>query len=166
MYDETRMGKNIKRIRNEKNLTQQQVASASGIQNTVISAFENGKKVPGLITLIKLSEAMKVSLDELVFGTPADRIITTDEEAEVIVRCVYELWKRNMISKPYDIINNEYFSTVSYGLVRFGCAFAIDRLLQQLKDHKDNESTYSMPEEHIKQILESSANEIKRSIQK
>ncbi|WP_429065842.1 helix-turn-helix domain-containing protein [Aeromonas veronii] len=60
---------NIKRIRNEAGLSQQELADRAGISKSQIWRLEKGEqKNPTLETLIPISTALGVSLDEIVFG--------------------------------------------------------------------------------------------------
>lgn len=61
-----KLGRNLKRIRTEKNMSQGDVARALGVDRGYISNIENGKRNPTLATITKLAEALKVSVDELL----------------------------------------------------------------------------------------------------
>jgi transcriptional regulator with XRE-family HTH domain len=57
MIDRTLLGKRIREARQEKHLSQQQLASAVGVSDKTISAYEVGRVDPPLDTLEKLSTA-------------------------------------------------------------------------------------------------------------
>ena len=57
----------IKRLRQEKNWTQAELAQKLGIRQKQISAYECGTTKPSTEVLIKLAEAFDVSLDYLAF---------------------------------------------------------------------------------------------------
>lgn len=59
---------NLKKIRTQRRLTQAELAKKSGLNSTVICAFERigGKRKPSFHNLKKLSEALKCSIDDLV----------------------------------------------------------------------------------------------------
>lgn len=63
------IGKNLKAARIKAGLTQQQLGDRTRIAKPDISRFENGNKILALPTLVKFSITLKVSLDELIFGT-------------------------------------------------------------------------------------------------
>jgi len=65
----------LKRIRENKNLTQDQLAEASGVARYIISEFENEKRRPTPRTISRLSEALDCSYMELMTGEKK-----TDEE--------------------------------------------------------------------------------------
>lgn len=60
-------GDNIKRLRKNKGLTQQQIADEIGINRGSYSNWEKGKREPSFENLVKLGDLFDVSLDWL-FG--------------------------------------------------------------------------------------------------
>lgn len=65
------VGRNVKRIRQEKGLTQEQFADKSGFSQQYVSSLEHGRRNPTIITIYELSQALGVSHLELVAtGTP------------------------------------------------------------------------------------------------
>ena len=60
------LGKNIKRIRAKKNMSQGDIARALEVDRGYISNIENGKKNPTIATIQKLANALGVSADELL----------------------------------------------------------------------------------------------------
>jgi transcriptional regulator with XRE-family HTH domain len=64
--DAKRLGKNLKRIRTEKNISQSDIASSLGASRGFVSNIENGKTNPTLTTITKIAKAVGVSADELL----------------------------------------------------------------------------------------------------
>src|SRR3989338_8303162 len=60
------LGKNMKRIRAKKKMSQGDIARALEVDRGYISNIENGKKNPTLATIQKLADALGVSADELL----------------------------------------------------------------------------------------------------
>lgn len=60
------IGKNIKRLRNEHNLTQEEIANHLGISFQSISKWERGDGYPDIEMLPTLANYFKVSIDELI----------------------------------------------------------------------------------------------------
>lgn len=58
----------LRKIREEKNLTQDQLAKAAGITRCIISEFENGKHRPSPRTINKIAEALECSYIFLMTG--------------------------------------------------------------------------------------------------
>lgn len=55
------VGRNFARIRQEKHLTQKQIAEQLGIHSSYISALEHGHRNPKITKIIQLAQALGVS---------------------------------------------------------------------------------------------------------
>jgi len=65
----THIGDNIKRIRKQAGLSQQDLAEKCGISKSQLSRLESGEQENPLIkTIIPIATALGVSLDEIVYG--------------------------------------------------------------------------------------------------
>ncbi|MGN0162492.1 MAG: helix-turn-helix domain-containing protein [Candidatus Ornithomonoglobus sp.] len=64
----TDMGIRIKALRNEKRLTREQLAEKAEISTQFLADIESGNKGMSVATLYKLSKALCVSSDYLLFG--------------------------------------------------------------------------------------------------
>jgi len=60
------VGRNVKRFRQRKGLTQEQFAEVSGFSQQYISSLERGRRNPTVVTLYELAAALGVSHMELV----------------------------------------------------------------------------------------------------
>lgn len=60
------IGKNIRRIRKDIVMTQQQLADACGLTKSMISKVENGVVIPALSTLTKIAHALRVKVSQLI----------------------------------------------------------------------------------------------------
>ncbi|MBR2188550.1 MAG: helix-turn-helix transcriptional regulator [Eubacterium sp.] len=60
----------LKEARQKAGMTQDQVAEKIMVSRVTISHWENGKSLPDIISLLKLSDLYSISLDELVRGDP------------------------------------------------------------------------------------------------
>ena len=60
------VGRNVKRIRQEKGLTQEQLADLSGFSQQYISGLEQGRRNPTVVSLYELATALGISHTELV----------------------------------------------------------------------------------------------------
>ena len=63
------VGQHVKRIRQEKGLTQEQFADISGFSQQYISSLENGRRNPTVVTIYELATALGVSHMDLVRPT-------------------------------------------------------------------------------------------------
>ena len=67
MKDEAeKLGRNLKRIRTEKDITQSDIARLLGVSRGFVSNLEKGKTNPTLATITKLAGAIGVTTDELL----------------------------------------------------------------------------------------------------
>ena len=64
--DQIKTGKFISMLRNEKNLTQLQLANILGISDKTISKWERGAGLPDVSLMIPLCEALEISVNELL----------------------------------------------------------------------------------------------------
>ena len=62
------VGQNVKRIRKERDWSQEELAFKSGLHRTYISGIERGARNPTILILARLAETMRVTIDELVKG--------------------------------------------------------------------------------------------------
>lgn len=60
----------IKEIRLKNNMTQEELSQKSGISESYISELENNLKMPTILTLCKLAEALEVDITKLYKYTP------------------------------------------------------------------------------------------------
>jgi transcriptional regulator with XRE-family HTH domain len=60
------VGRNVKRLREKKGLTQEKFAEISGFSQQYISGLEGGRRNPTIITLYEISTALGVNHMDLV----------------------------------------------------------------------------------------------------
>lgn len=63
------MKNNIKNLRKEKHLTQLQLQIKTGLDQALISKFENGERIPPTDTLILLADFFDTSIDYILCRT-------------------------------------------------------------------------------------------------
>ncbi len=85
--------KNLKLIRQKRNITQSKLATDLDIKQESISAYESGKSYPNTDTLIKLADYLNTSIDYLLGRTENDTPIQ-------------DLNIKTLNPKTYKILNN------------------------------------------------------------
>ena len=60
------VGRNVRRIRQKRGLTQEKFAEISGFSQQYLSSLENGRRNPTVVTIYELATALGVSHMELV----------------------------------------------------------------------------------------------------
>lgn len=98
------IGTNIKRLRTEKNVTQEQLAEAMNVTCAAVSKWERGDSFPDITLLQPLAFYFDVSLDELV-GYDREKV---NENIEKIVEEYRRTWDRDIIKKAYREYPNDY----------------------------------------------------------
>lgn len=66
MNESAKLGKNLKRIRTAKGISQGEIGRILGVDKGFVSNIENGKTNPTLATITKLAKAVGVSVGELM----------------------------------------------------------------------------------------------------
>lgn len=72
------VGKNMKLLRKQKNMTQDELAEQLFVSRQTISNYENGKSNPDIEMLIKIAEILDSDVNILIFGIP----VTPDRKRE------------------------------------------------------------------------------------
>ncbi len=62
------VGKNIKKIRKERNLTQDDLAERLHCTRQTISNYENGKSEPNIALLVEIANVLEVEVNDLIYG--------------------------------------------------------------------------------------------------
>lgn len=69
-------GERFNRIRTEKQLTQEQVASQLHISRQAVSNWENNKNLPDIEMIVDIARTFNLSLDQLILGDDAENNMT------------------------------------------------------------------------------------------
>lgn len=62
------VGKNVRKFREERHLTQEELAFEAEIDLTYVGGIERGRRNPSLMVMARIAEALKVSLAKLITG--------------------------------------------------------------------------------------------------
>lgn len=66
MNESEKLGKNLKRIRTAKGISQGEISRKLAVDKSFVSNIENGKTNPTLTTIAKIAKAIGVSVGELM----------------------------------------------------------------------------------------------------
>lgn len=61
-----KIGQNLRKIRENKGLTQEKLALNAGLNRAYIGYIERGERNPSTDTLVKIAKALKVSIKDLL----------------------------------------------------------------------------------------------------
>ena len=158
------IGKRIRDIRVEENVTQHDLYKKTGISTTQISAYENGKKSIGLQTLAKIASALGTSIDYIYFGPSEMKPISTAaNKGELIVNCISSLFDEGVIASLYREDINDFVPMGIGHYYRIGFneyLDILDDMVLKLDDFEKNKNNYPDPDGFKKQILASAVKQI------
>jgi len=101
---------NIKRIRENQNISQATLANQLGISQPTLSTWETEKYEPDLKSLIKLSQILHTTIDHILGETSENIILITKSEFETLKKAkniIIEIEKNNpQIKNKVKIVDN------------------------------------------------------------
>ena len=65
MSIQSRVSKNVQRIRREKGLSQEEVAHRANVHQTYLSGVETGKRNPSILVVDRIAKALGVDVSEI-----------------------------------------------------------------------------------------------------
>lgn len=89
-------GQRLKELRNQKDLTQDQLAQRLWVTKSIISAYESGARYPSLDMLIKLSQTFNTTTDYLLGVNKSESLNITNlskEQKHILNKLVDEFQK-------------------------------------------------------------------------
>ncbi|MBP5490417.1 MAG: helix-turn-helix transcriptional regulator [Lachnospiraceae bacterium] len=168
---EDKIGFHIRDVRQQKKLSQEKLATLSGISNTTLSAYENSKKIPNLTTVAKIARALSVSIERLYYGEDTVPVNNDMDEGTRVVNAVYALWNLGIITyyESYSagvMIHYDQKEAIGTMLILNRFREQIKRLIVMLDEFKLRRNTYAEPERYLQMTLASVATEINEEIAK
>ena len=79
-----KFGDNVKKIRVEKNISQQELADIVGIHSTHVSRYERNMAQPSVEIAKKMAEALNVSVDTLIYGQQDEKAKNNLKDADLL----------------------------------------------------------------------------------
>ena len=80
------MKNRIRELRAEKNITQLRLSLELEVSQETVSAYENGKHLPSLKSLIKMADIFHVSTDYLLTGKDHDMVENRTKLLDVVTQ--------------------------------------------------------------------------------
>lgn len=78
------LGENLRKLRKENGLSQEQLADSLNISRQAISKWESGKAYPDIENLIQLRSIFKVTLDDLIINETLGKVKEVENDTKVI----------------------------------------------------------------------------------
>jgi AbrB family looped-hinge helix DNA binding protein len=133
------IGKNLQKLRKQKNMTQEALAEQVGVARQTIAKWETGESVPDLEMAAKLASVMEVSLDDLtnapeyeLDGHPGMRgkhmfgVVTVGDKGQIVIpvraRRVFNINPGDQLMVLGDensgiaLVDASFFMTVAEGI--------------------------------------------------
>jgi transcriptional regulator with XRE-family HTH domain len=79
-----KFGDNVKKIRVEKNISQQELADIVGIHSTHVSRYERNMAQPSVEIAKKMAEALNVTVDTLIYGQQDEKAKNNLKDADLL----------------------------------------------------------------------------------
>lgn len=76
-----KVGKRLRALREEKNITQEELGRILGTSHVTIGRYENGERIPKLDILIDLANYFDVSLDYLLFRSDKKEVYSSKDKS-------------------------------------------------------------------------------------
>lgn len=105
--------KNLRKLRESNNMTQQQMADKFGIQRPTYSRYENGERQPDFDLLLKISDYFNVSVDYLL-GKEREPSSTLDNQLEGVEFALYGEVKELTEQQKQDILDYTRFKKAQW----------------------------------------------------
>ncbi len=97
--NQQKVGQFLKELRNEKSITQAELAEVLGVSNRSISRWENGSTMPDFDLLIELAKYYGVEVGEILDGERKNRNMDNKTEELLLKVADYNNIERNFFSK-------------------------------------------------------------------
>ncbi|MBQ4524155.1 MAG: helix-turn-helix domain-containing protein [Lachnospiraceae bacterium] len=83
--NQQKIGSFLKKLRNEKGITQEQLAEQFNVSSRTVSRWENGNNMPDISILVEISEFYDVDIREIIDGERKSENMT-EETKDVLVK--------------------------------------------------------------------------------
>lgn len=97
--NEIKIGNFLKELRNEKNLTQEELAEKFNVSRRTVSRWETGYNMPDLSLLVEISDFYDVDLREIFNGERKENKMNKELEETVKQACMYNNINNNKAFK-------------------------------------------------------------------
>ena len=105
------MVENLRVLRNAKGMSQQQLADAIGVSQQAIHQYETDKVEPDLENLIRLADALEVSVDLLIGHQPVDptsnNLISNEEYSIIEIYRALDSYDKKTIARIIKLMSSD-----------------------------------------------------------
>lgn len=97
--DQIKIGRFLKGLRNEKRLTQEQMAEQLNVSGRTVSRWETGSNMPDIGMLVELAEFFDVSISEIIDGERESGKMNQEEKETLLKVVDYSENERSVLMK-------------------------------------------------------------------
>jgi transcriptional regulator with XRE-family HTH domain len=116
--NQEKIGKFIKKIRKDNNLTQKDLADKLGVTYQAVSKWETGKNVPDISTMKLISEEFNINIDELLEGKKLNKTPNKNKYLIVIIIILLII----LIISITTIVTHKNHSTFEFKTISSKCS--------------------------------------------
>ena len=114
MIDQMKIGKFLKELRKEKELTQEQLAEKFGVSSRSVSRWENGNTMPELGILVELAEYYGVDIKEIIDGERKSESMNQEEKETLRKVADYTETEKQLVVRRKCIVT--FVGTMAFAL--------------------------------------------------
>lgn len=96
--DSQKIGSFLKQLRNEKKLTQEDLAEQLNVSSRTISRWETGRNLPDLSLLVELAEFYDISIPEIIDGERKSETMNEETKATAVKMADYSKKEKNHLT--------------------------------------------------------------------
>lgn len=124
--EQQKIGAFLKRLRNEKKLTQEQLAEKFYVSSRTVSRWENGSNMPDLGILIELADFYDVDIKEILSGERKSETMNSETKDTLLKVAEYQNEEKcKMKKKMVDILVGSLILLIFYSLLDFTNGFGM-----------------------------------------
>lgn len=118
--DQVKIGSFLKALRNEKGLTQEQLAEMVNVSRRSVSRWETGSNLPDLDVLMELADYYEVELRELLDGERKSEEMNVEvQETALKVADYSNAEKQRMLRRMHAVFVMGMLAAVAYAVMHF-----------------------------------------------
>ena len=114
MIDQIKIGRFLRDLRKEKELTQEQLAEKFGVSSRSVSRWENGNTMPELGILVELADYYEVDIKEIIDGERKSEIMKKEEKETLRKVADYAKVEKKLVVKRKCIVT--FVGTLAFAL--------------------------------------------------
>ena len=134
------LGKQIKKYRNERTLSQEALAEKVYVSRQTVSNWENDKSYPDVNSLVLLSEVFEISLDQLIKGDVEmmkEQIDQTDQKKFELLSNIFTILFLAVLITPVPLVHFLSYAGLAIWIVILGAGSYAAMLVEREKKKFD-----------------------------